>query len=438
VLSQESFLASAEALAAELALMFACERAGVGVLDDGSIKVIALSSSQDFDRKQEEVSAIAAAMDEAVDQGVLLAVPGNGSKTHITLAHHKLLKGTGAVCTVPLAHARELIGALTLERAGSAFDAVETRTLEDLASLIAPHLVAKRAAERTAYQHSLQYVRRVAAELLAPGYSKTKATACGLALLFVALVLVPLPYRISAPARLEGSMQRVVVAPVNGFLQQVNVRPGDVVREKQVLAELAGQDLEMEFRKRESELLQHESAYQAALARSDRTLLVMNQAKAAEARAQLALIENQIDRALIRAPFDGIVIKGDLLQSLGAPVQRGEVLLTLAPAEQFRLIVEVDERDIAGVRPGQTGTLALAAMPHERTTFTVARVMPVATAGEGRSFFEVEARIESPQTPLRPGLKGVAKLDAGSHCLVWMMTHRLLDWVRLSFWSAGF
>ena len=164
----------------------------------------------------------------------------------------------------------------------------------------------------------------------------------------------------------------------------------------------------------------------------------MNQAKAAEARAQLALIENQLDRAQIRAPFEALVIKGDLIQSLGAPVQRGEVLLTLAPAEQFRLIVEVDERDIARVRPGQSGSLALAAMPHERTTFIVARVMPVATAGEGRSFFEVEARIESPQTALRPGLKGVAKLDAGSHCLVWMMTHRLLDWVRLSFWSLGF
>ena len=51
--------------------------------------------------------------------------------------------------------------------------------------------------------------------------------------------------------------------------------------------------------------------------------------------------------------FDGIVIKGDLSQNLGAPVQRGEVLMVLAPNDSFRLILEVDEADIAAVRPGQ-------------------------------------------------------------------------------------
>jgi multidrug efflux pump subunit AcrA (membrane-fusion protein) len=331
----------------------------------------------------------------------------------------------------------EVVGALTLERASGAFSAPEISQLEQIAGLIGPVLAVKQEAHRSALQRALRGMRGFADRLVGPGERAIKIAASGAVLLALGATLIPIPYRISAPARLEGSTQRVVVAPADGFLQQVNVRPGDFVREKQVLAELAGQDLAVEYRKRQSELNQHENAYQAALARADRTLLVINRAKAAEAEAQVALLKNQMDRAQIRAPFDGVVIKGDLTQSLGAPVQRGEVLLTLSPTEQFRLIVEIDERDIGKVAAGQSGKLALAGIPHERLSFVVGRVMPVATAGEGRNFFEVEARLDAPGTPLRPGLKGVAKIDAGEHCLAWILTHRLLDWMQLTLWSVG-
>jgi biotin carboxyl carrier protein len=439
VLSQKSFAASAHAMATELALVFNSERACVGWLEQGCAKVVALSGGAHFDPRQEAVATIAAAMDESMEQEAVIAVPsGDTSASYITRANAELLAiNGGGVCAVPLVDVRRVVGAVTLERSSSPFDASELRWCEDLACLVGPILAVKAEAERSALHRALNRLRRYRAELLEPGNPTKKLTAGAALLVLLSVTLIPVPYRISAPGRLEGSMQRVVVAPVDGFLQQVNVRPGDFVREKQVLAELAGDDLAMEFRKRQSELLQHENAFQAALARADRTLLVINQAKAAEAEAQLALVEHQMDRAQIRAPFDGVVIKGDLSQSLGAPVQRGEVLLTLAPGAHFRLIVEVDERDIAHVQPGQVGTLALAAMPHETLGFVVQRVMPVATAGEGRNFFEVEARIPAPHAPLRPGLKGVAKLDAGTHSVAWMLTHRLFDWLRLTFWSLG-
>jgi multidrug efflux pump subunit AcrA (membrane-fusion protein) len=259
--------------------------------------------------------------------------------------------------------------------------------------------------------------------------------ACGFAA--AVLLLVPVPYYISAPARLEGSVQRVVVAPVDGFLEQVNVRPGDPVKSGQVLAELATQDLQAERMKRRSELAQHENVYKAALARSDRTQLVINQARAAEAQAQLALIENQLQRAQLRAPFDGIVIKGDLPQQLGAPVQRGEVLLTLAPDDRYRLIVEVDERDVALVSSGLHGRLALAALPESVLDFSVVRLLPVAVATDGRNFFEAEGALEADGKTLRPGMRGVAKIRSGWRSPAWISTHRLFDWLRLAAWSMG-
>lgn len=257
----------------------------------------------------------------------------------------------------------------------------------------------------------------------------------GIALLF--LTLVPIGYRVSAPARLEGSVQRVIVAATDGFLQQANVRAGDSVKEGQVLAELATQDLLLERRRRESELKQYENAYQAAQARNDRAQMVISQSRAGEAQAMLALAEGQIERARIQAPFDGIVIKGDLTQTLGSPVQRGEVLLTIAPNNSFRLIVEVDESDIANILPGQSGELALAAVPERALRFTTRRVVPFAASNDSRNYFEVEAALDELGTSLRPGLSGVARIDVGKRTIWWIATHRLNNWLRLSLWSLG-
>jgi hypothetical protein len=80
----------------------------------------------------------------------------------------------------------------------------------------------------------------------------------------------------------------------------------------QVLAELSSQDLELERRRRESELRQHENGYRAAQARNDRAQMVVSQSRAAEAQALLSLVESQLERSRLEAPFDGIVIKGDL------------------------------------------------------------------------------------------------------------------------------
>jgi multidrug efflux pump subunit AcrA (membrane-fusion protein) len=164
--------------------------------------------------------------------------------------------------------------------------------------------------------------------------------------------------------------------------------------------------------------------------------MVVSQSRAAEAQALLTLAEMQLDRSRLVAPFDGVVIKGDLGENLGAPVQKGEVLLVLSPSDSYRLIVEVDEADIAAVRPGQRGELALAARPESPLPFTTRRIVPVATAADGRNYFEVEAAPTEVQANLRPGLSGVAKIEVGRRSLGWLLFHRAAGWLRLALWQV--
>jgi multidrug resistance efflux pump len=440
VLWHRDFAQAAAALATALCDRLSCDRVALGWVYSDCSAVVALSHAADFDPRQAASERIAAAMDEALEQASTVVVPQReGAAPQVALAHLELAGAdTRAVCTVLLVDAAKPVGALTFERASVPFTRQEMALCEDAAALAAPILSLKRRAERGWAASTDEAVRGLWNKLASPEEGRRARrwlAACGLAA--AVLLFVPVPYYVAAPARLEGSVQRVVVAPVDGFLEQVNVRPGDSVKSGQLLAELATQDLQAERMRRRSELAQHENVYRAALARADRTQLVINQARAAEAQAQLMLVENQLQRAQLRAPFDGIVIKGDLPQQLGAPVQRGEVLLTLAPDDRYRLIVEVDERDVALVDAGLHGRLVLAAEPNAVFDFSVVRLLPVAVTADGRNFFEAEGALEAAGKTLRPGMRGVAKIAAGRRSAAWIATHRLFEWLRLTAWSLG-
>lgn len=439
-MSQPDWTAAAAAVATELAATLACERVAIGWRVDGSTVVKAVSHSAEVAAARAPARALAAAMDEALDQQATLVHPmPPGSQPRIVRAHDELARAEGgaSLCTVPLVDGGRLLGALLFERLPRGFGADEVALAEHCACLIAPLLALKRQQQRSLPRHALDELRALRERLLGPGHPTAKlllVSAAAAALMLAASAALPGAYRVSADARIEGAVQRVLTAPVDGFVHQVHVRPGDAVQRGQLLAELSRDELQLERRRWQSEAQQHEHAYGEALARHERTQMVIALSRADEARAQLDLAEQSIRRSRLEAPFDGVVIQGDLSQSLGAPVKRGDVLLTLAQGEGYRVVVEVDERDIADVRPGQAGTVTLAAAPSRPLPIRVTRVTPVAATVDGRNAFEVEADVDAGAQPLRPGLRGAARIEAGERPLLWIATHRVVDWLRLQWW----
>ena len=107
----------------------------------------------------------------------------------------------------------------------------------------------------------------------------------------------------------------------------------------------------------------------------------------------------------------------------------------IAPLDGYRIIIEIDERDIADIMPGQRGLLTLAALPEWPLQLTLQRITPVSTTGKGRNRFRVEARLDAQPKGLRPGMEGVAKVDIERRRLIWIWTHDLVDWLRLQAWA---
>ena len=437
--AHDDFRAAATAFATEMAEMFDCDRVSVGLSGRRHVKVEALSHSSDFKSNQGLLRDIGAAMEEAIWQGATLIFPQpDGAQPRVDRAHTTLQQRHGAaiIYTVLLVKSGKPIGAMALERSRTdPLPRAEISLVENIGALLGPLLSDKHAVSRAWPMKIVHALREAFAPLFGPGHRFAKIVAATAVSVVIAAALIPGDYRVSAPARLEGSMQRVLVAPGDGYLKQAHVRPGDRVKEGQLLAEMADEDLKLELRKAQSEVAQLENSYGVALVKNDRAEIGMLQARLEEARAKLQLVETQLDRVRLTAPFDGVVITGDLTQSLGAPVKKGEALLTLAPEHDYRVMLEVDERDIGELGIGQPGHLALTALPGDAMPFEVNRITPVATPGEGRNYFEVEARLNGKREDLRPGLQGVAKVEAGSRSMLWIWTHRVYGWMRLMLWS---
>jgi multidrug resistance efflux pump len=229
-------------------------------------------------------------------------------------------------------------------------------------------------------------------------------------------------------------VQRAAVSPFKGFVATAPVRAGEIVEQGQLLATMDDRDLRLERAKWASELEQAEQKQRDAMAKKERAAALVLAAQARQAAAQLALVDEKLARSRIAAPVAGLVVTGDLSQLLGSPLEQGQVLFEIAPLDDYRVIVQVDERDIAWVQPGQRGTLVLTGKAGDPIGFSVSRVSSVSEAREGSNTFRVEAALDKPLAELRPGMEGVAKISAGEQRVVWVWTRRFVDWLRVTLW----
>jgi RND family efflux transporter MFP subunit len=430
--------AAALAVANELAGRLGCERVGLGLETKGSVAVEAISHTATFDARSDLVRLLGEAMDEVLDLDMAIVHPPLDQDAVGGLAHAALsdARNDAAVMSVPLVNDGTVIGAITFERARERpFDAAELELCKTLGLLIGPILDLKHAAERSLRERAMRATREGAALLFGPRHPGFKLGALVALLVVGVLCVADGTYRVTTKTVIEGAVQRSMVAPFQGYVAESFVRAGDSVKAGQRLARLDDRELRLERTRWASETEQMRRKYRQAAALQERAAMAVAAAQGDQAEAQLALVDERLARATLTAPFDGVVVTGDLSQLLGSPVEQGKVLFEVAPLDAYRVVLNVDERDIAHVRNGQRGELALSGMPSERLAFMVRQVTPVSTPQDGRNYFRVEAQLDKATMRLRPGMEGIGKVDAGERKLIWIWTHNLVDWVRLWTWK---
>lgn len=434
---EQRYASSALAVANELAARLQCDRVSIGVEAADGIDIQAISHTASFDPKTNLVRLIGEAMHEALDLDAAIVHPAGEGDEAVALAHAELAREFNdvALCSVPLLQDGHAVGVLTLERAaGEPFDAPTVELCKTVGMLLGPILELKRERERSEWQRIREALAGGARALFGPRHPGLKLLASLAAVVVLFLSLAAGEYRVSAKTVIEGEVQRAVVAPFEGYVAESRVRAGDNVSKGQLIARLDERDLRLERTRLESERGQLLGKHRQALAALDRASMAVVAAQISQTDAQLSLVDDRLSRAALVAPFDGVVVSGDLSQMLGTPVEQGKVLFQIAPLSAYRVILEVDERDIAQVHVGQTGELALSGIPDQALRFSVKQMTPVSTSQDGRNYFRVEAQLEDASARLRPGMEGVGKIGVGQRKLFWIWTHPLLDWLRLWLW----
>jgi multidrug efflux pump subunit AcrA (membrane-fusion protein) len=438
ILSAKRFDAAATGLATELARTLGADPVAVGFLRGRRVNVRALSHAAGLTGRMNLTHDIALAMEEAVDQSeVVLHPPPADWGWRITRLHADLARthGAGSVLTVPLQDKGAVTGAITLVGPPGAPFTTETAELVDtVASMVGPILEAKRRDDRNILAKIAAAAGAGLVRLFGPRNVALKLATIALAVAVWLGATVTGDFSVASPARVEGRVQRSVVAPFNGYVASESVRAGGTVEAGELMATLNDQDLVLERLRWSTARSQREVEYDRALSARERAAAAIIQSQIAQADAQLALIDEQIDRTRIVAPFAGVVLQGDLSQLVGTSVERGQELFRIAPLDEWRVVLEVDERDIAEIAVGQTGRLRLLTRPDTPFPYTVARVTPIAEQRDGRTFYRVEATLDSPAGWIRPAMEGAGRTHVDERLLIAIWTRHLVDWLRLAAW----
>lgn len=437
-IEKNAFDAAARALLARFAGVVGLRQASVAMLRKGRIIIQAVSGRSTIDVSRDSNKNLAAAMMEAIELDQTIVVPRDANATDANAVQNNALLDSSdgqSICTIPIARDGELVGAFLLEHDDPHhFDAAKTAFSEAVVALTGALLHDKYLHDRSTTEKFFSEATRLRRELS----DRDKRWRTAAAFLLAAFLTLPFHlnghYRVTADATLEGSVQRVVASPVAGYVLEASARPGDIIVAGDLLARLDDRDLELERVRLSSETNRLDREYRSAIALHDSPRVAIVKAQIDRATAELQLTEQRLERVRIVAPMDGVIVNGDLSQELGAPVEKGQRLFVIAPLAEYRVMLEVDEREVGALRPGQSGLLALVGLPGKKLPLTVDRITPISSQADGRNFFLVEARLDEMPELLRPGMDGVAKVAIGDRRLAWIWAHELTDWLGLLAW----
>jgi multidrug resistance efflux pump len=336
---------------------------------------------------------------------------------------------------LPLLHDGEPAAVLVAGGADAELPDEALAVLRASAALAEPLLRQWREAERGLIRHGLDATRSAWRKLWGSGHLTWKAGAAALAVALGVLLLIPVEDRVTADTVIEGRTRHVVTAPFDGYLAQVAARPGESVAPGQLLARLDDRDLKLEHGQSLSERDEAAGKLRQAMADRDAPAMALAQAELQSAEARLALVEAKLARLDLAAPIQGLVVSGDWVQQIGSPVEAGKEMFEVATTDGWRVVLHVEDQDIARVRPGQHGVLRLAGQPHTSYPFQVTRVTATASVQDGNNGFRVEATWLGEVPPLTPGMQGVGKVEVGPTNLLTAWTRRSIDWLYLKVWS---
>lgn len=241
--------------------------------------------------------------------------------------------------------------------------------------------------------------------------------------------------KVMATGKLDALQKVDVGAQVNGQLQTLNVKEGDVVKKGELLAVIdpvKAQNVVIEaeqtvnenrarLKQAQAEYVFAKATYERRLALSktqviskqdvdearrnmDVQLAAIDTGKAQVARNQATLdsARNDLQYTNIRAPMDGVVTELKTLQGQTViAMQQAPTILSLADLDTMLVNAEVSEADVVYLKTGQKATFSVLGAPDKSFSGTITDILPKPQKINDAIFYYARFEVPNPQHILK-------------------------------------
>ena len=189
--------------------------------------------------------------------------------------------------------------------------------------------------------------------------------------------------------------------PQSAALQQASI---DYERAKANYEQIAQPPTESELKSAWAQVVQAQTQLDKLRKNPEPEEVAIAQAQVDQAQAQLEEAQLKLKKAVINAPFDGVV--ASLGAKVGEMVSSNTPMVVLVDISTFHIDVEIDEIDISQIAVGQQVLITLDALPDEEIAGHVEAIAPTASADSdgGVVSYVVTVAIEPTGASLRAGM----------------------------------
>ena len=216
--------------------------------------------------------------------------------------------------------------------------------------------------------------------------------------------------------RTEACNDIILASELGGTVLELSVDRGDWVRKGEILAKVSADiyeaqlaEAEANLRLKQAALKKAQTLYQRGSFSSMQRLQAQVEHDAAAARVELA--KSRLNRAIIRAPFDGVI--DDRYVDQGEMVAPGGRLFHLVDLSRLKIKSEFAELDVSAFHPGITAEVHFDAFPD--TVFQARLVFVASSAHQASGTFPCEFELENPNGIVRAGMLARVKVLKNIH-----------------------
>jgi len=251
----------------------------------------------------------------------------------------------------------------------------------------------------------------------------------------VFLAIFPLPMRVDGDAVVAPVRRAQVQPEFEGVVGKVYVREGQAVTRGQVLAQ-------MDAWAYRSALAEADARYQSVLLQMNRSLASNDGSEAGVERVQAdywkAAVERakqQVERAELRSPIDGVIATPHVEDSAGRRLQFGETFAEVLDASSAVVDVAVDDTDASLLRNGAKAVVKLNGYPTRTFHGNVVVVSPKAAMQGDAPVFFARVAVANSDSTIRSGMEGRGKISVGWYPAGYVLFRKPVLWLYSRMWN---